>query len=212
MTPNKCKRCGTCCKNGGPALHVEDMPLLTAGYLATDKLITIRRGEPVFSPLTNKIEPAAMELVKLAGVGNSWVCCFYQDGDSACGIYKHRPLECRILKCWDTAELTKMIFQNTISRADIIGTTKIVCVGKDHAINEMINRHEQECPYEKLQLASEMKEKRESIAINVCRQIINNDLAIRQEAVRIFDLSLAQELFYFGRPMFKSLSFFGLEI
>jgi len=210
MTSKKCKRCGTCCKNGGPALHIEDLPLLTNGQLSIENLITIRQGEPAYSPLSDQIEPSTTELVKLNGTGNSWVCCFYQDGDSSCGIYLHRPLECRILKCWDTSELTNLIFKNTINRLDIIK--------KDDPLLEMIARHEHECPYENLRLASaqrcdhdrmRMKNKQTSVIMDACREIIENDLSIRQAAVQQYNLSLSQELFYFGRPMFQNLSYFG---
>ncbi len=213
MTSKTCKKCGTCCKNGGPALHLADLPLLADGHLTTHSLITIRQGEPVFSPLSDQVEPAAMELIKLNGTDNSWSCCFYQGGDSSCGIYPHRPLECRILKCWDTNELTNLIFKNTINRLDIIK--------KDDPLLEMIAKHEHECPYENLRRLTtaqrcdhdrmRMKNNQTSVIRDACREIIENDLSTRQSAVQQYNLSLGQELFYFGRPMFQNLSYFGLD-
>jgi Fe-S-cluster containining protein len=201
MTSRVCKRCGACCKDGGPALHIDDLPLLANGHIKRHNLITVREGEPVFSPISGKVEPAAKEFIKISGTGDTWVCCFYQAGNSICGIYEHRPLECRTLKCWDTDELTGLIFKNVITRFDIIE--------KDDPLMAGIKRHTQECPYENLRLAAKMHNA--AASIDACHRLINKDLAIRQNAIWQYNLSLGQELFYFGRPMFQSLSYYGLD-
>jgi len=74
----------------------------------------------------------------------------------------------------------------------------------------MIKKHTRECPYKKLQLATPKKHHPAITPPNVYRKIINDDLAIRQAAIRRYNLDLEQELFYFGRPMFQSLSYYGL--
>lgn len=73
----------------------------------------------------------------------------------------------------------------------------------------VVKRHMRECPYEKLQFAAQTRHNSAITIPDVCRKIINDDMAIRQEAIRQYDLNLAQELFYFGRPMFQSLSYYG---
>ena len=42
-------------------------------------------------------------------------------------------------------------------------------------------------------------------------EIIEKDLSFREQAINQFGLSLEEELFYFGRPMFKSLEYFFVK-
>jgi len=100
-----------------------------------------KKGELAFSPLSNRLEPVQKELVKLAGKGKGWVCLFFDEKKSSCAIYAHRPLECRLLKCWDTAELLSVIGQKTLSRIDIIS--------KDDPILKFIETHEKNVPWRK---------------------------------------------------------------
>jgi hypothetical protein len=52
---------------GGPALHIEDKQLLLKKSLDRESLITVRRGEPVFSLEENRPEWATTEIIKLKG-------------------------------------------------------------------------------------------------------------------------------------------------
>ncbi|MCU0564488.1 MAG: hypothetical protein MUE48_11205 [Desulfobacterales bacterium] len=45
IAPAACVRCGTCCRNGGPALHQDDRRLVIDGVIHTRHLFTIRPGE-----------------------------------------------------------------------------------------------------------------------------------------------------------------------
>ena len=193
-------RCGTCCRKGGPSLHKEDNKILLAGHIGHEHLITIRKGELAFSPLSGRLEPVQKELVKLAGKRKGWVCCFFDEKKSACAIYAHRPLECRLLKCWDTAELLSVIGQKTLSRTDIIS--------KDDPILEFIETHEQECSSEKAEglMSAFLREKGNAALLEKLTALVQQDLAIRSRAIAKFGLSLEDELFIFGRPLFKILS------
>ncbi|MFH1015025.1 MAG: YkgJ family cysteine cluster protein, partial [Nitrospirota bacterium] len=132
-----CIRCGTCCRKGGPALHKEDKKILLEGHISYHHLITIRKGELAFTPLSSKPEPVKQELVKIAGKGKSWACLFYEKKQSSCAVYEKRPLECRLLKCWDTAQLLAIVGKDTLTRADIISA--------DDPIMRFIRTHEKEC-------------------------------------------------------------------
>ncbi|HFQ81267.1 MAG TPA: YkgJ family cysteine cluster protein [Desulfobacterales bacterium] len=193
MTFDTCRQCGTCCRKGGPILHHEDLILCEKNILAFQHLITIREQEPVFSPLSADIEPAPRELIKLSGINGTWTCLFFKEKNQTCGIYQNRPLECRALKCWDTGELERIIYRHTLSRRDIIAP--------DKPIWPLLEWHNEHCQYGKLAALTLQESDVESrIAI-----IINDDLSIRQRALTMFNLNLAEELFYFGRPMFKAL-------
>jgi len=201
-----CIRCGTCCKKGGPSLHLEDKEILLAGHIERESLITIRRGELAFFPLSERPEPIEKELIKVAGKGKGWVCCFYDEKESCCTIYAHRPLECRLLKCWDTAQLVSVIGKDTMTRADILS--------EDDPVLRFIEIHEQECSIRMAEdLVSVLLEKdddQESLA--KLTALVHQDLAIRSGAISEFGLSLEAELFLFGRPLFKVLSARGFQL
>lgn len=201
----KCRRCGTCCSKGGPALHDEDLELLRDGIPAYQDLVTIRKGEPAYSPLTDQVEPVRKELVKISGHGQSWTCLFYDPAHSACTIHSRRPLECRLLKCWDTSDIMAVIEKNTITRLDIIGE-------KD-PMAAFICEHEKKCPYKKINSLQEdlSSSPRPSSLLKELTAIIREDLAIRERAVAQFQLSLPLELFYFGRPVFQVIRREGLN-
>ncbi len=200
MTFDTCQQCGTCCRKGGPILHYEDMALCKNNILTIKHLLTIREQEPVFSPLNANIEPAPRELIKLSGIHGAWTCLFFKEHDQICGIYQNRPLECRTLKCWDTGELKRIIYQQTLSRRDIIAP--------DHPIWPLLEWHNEHCQYGKLyDLALQGSGVESQITT-----IINDDLSVRQRALTMFNLNLTEELFYFGRPMFKSLPASGLTV
>ena len=200
-----CIRCGTCCKKGGPSLHREDKEILLAGHIKRENLITIRKGELALFPLSGS-QPVEKELIKIAGKGKGWVCFFFDEKESSCTIYRHRPLECRLLKCWDTEQLLSVIGKDTMTRADILS--------EDDTIMSYIEAHEQECSITMAEkLISVLLEKNdypESLA--KLTAMVHQDLAIRSRAVSEFGLSLEAELFIFGRPLFKVLSARGFQL
>lgn len=199
-------RCGTCCLKGGPALHEEDKDILLAGHIRPAQLITIRRGELAFSPLSGKLEPLQKELVKVAGKGKGWSCFFYDTEKSFCTIYNHRPLECRLLKCWDTAELLSVIGKDTLVRTDILG--------RGDPVMKHVKMHETECSLPKVEalISVLLKNKKDPEALAKLSVLINEDLAIRSHAIAEFGFSLEAELFVFGRPLFKILNARGLQV
>jgi Fe-S-cluster containining protein len=202
---NQCIRCGTCCQKGGPALHGEDKKILLEGYIPRERLITIRKGEWAFSPLSGGLAPVQQEFVKVAGKGKGWVCCFYNEAKSSCTLYAHRPLECRLLQCWDTAQLLSVIGKDVLSRQDIISA--------DEPIADMIESQEKECSVLMAEdLIAVLLEKHDDPkSLAKLTALVHRDIAIRSMAIAEFGLSLEAELFLFGRPLFKILSARGFQ-
>ena len=202
----ECIRCGTCCLKGGPVIHHEDKKILRAGYIGYQHLVTIRKGEPVLNPLTGKLESSQKELIKVMGNGEDWSCFFYNKGDSSCKIYAHRLLECRLLKCWDTAELLSVIGKNTIKRTDIINP--------DDPIRRVIETHEKKCPCEEIEnlilTLSEESDKSETLV--ELTEFVHKDMAIRHYAFSELGLKTDFEFFIFGRPLSKLLSDRGITV
>jgi Fe-S-cluster containining protein len=203
---NTCIRCGTCCLKGGPVLHEEDKKILRAGHIGYQHLVTIRKGELAFNPLSSKAEPSQQELVKVAGKGKDWACCFYDEKKASCTIYEHRFLECRLLKCWDTSELISVIGKNTITRPDIINS--------DDPILWLIENHEKECPYHEVNklIFALPQEKDTSKTLTKLTEFACKDLAMRSYANSELGLKAEFESFIFGRPLFKILSACGISV
>ncbi|MFP3982086.1 MAG: YkgJ family cysteine cluster protein [Desulfurivibrionaceae bacterium] len=201
----ECRRCGTCCRQGGPALHREDLPLLREGHFSRRHLVTIRSGEPAYDPLTGKIKPVEQEILKISGGSSTWSCRFY--GDSrGCTIYQHRPLECRLLKCWDTRELKEMIGRNTLTRRDLLDPSDPVL--------GLLSAQDKQCDYQRIITLVKRLENQsgETDPLKELTGIVRADLTIRGQAQKEFSISLARELFLFGRPVFKVLAAHGFRV
>ena len=133
-----CIRCGTCCEKGGPTLHSEDRIFLQKGVLRPIHLFTLRAGELVYHPLKEKLIELSDEMIKIKGKDGTSVCTFYDADHQACAIYETRPLECRALKCWNTAEVEGLFMQDLLSRLDLCP--------KGSAIADMISAYERSFP------------------------------------------------------------------
>jgi len=208
VTPDNstgCIRCGTCCKKGGPALHIEDRQIILEGHIRAEHLITIRRGEPAYLPGSEKIQPVPHELVKIAGKNRGWECLFFRDQESSCMVYEHRPLECRILKCWDTTELLRVTGRGLLTRMDIINLG-------DPAV-KLIELHEEKCAVHVMEDFLSLLSKHDgSTYFKKLEEMVQEDLDIRSAAASEFTLPVALELFLLGRPLFKLLSGRGVSV
>jgi len=130
-----CRRCGTCCQKGGPALHAADAHLFSGqDALELSLVVTFRAGEPVFDQVRGQASPLEGELLKLRGTPGAWTCALYDPKARACGLYQRRPEECRTLSCEDTSALAAMYDKNRLRRADLLP--------KGHAIHAVMAEHE----------------------------------------------------------------------
>ncbi|MBU1546405.1 MAG: YkgJ family cysteine cluster protein [Proteobacteria bacterium] len=198
----RCRQCGTCCRNGGPALNQDDLALVRQGYIRHDQLLTIRQGEMGHIPATGRLEPVPVELLKIRGQGKGggWTCLFFAEESNGCTIYAHRPTTCRILECWQPEALLATIYHNTLRRADLINAN-------DPILAE-IARHEQACPGQEFTgLLADTNQN----SLARLSEMVRADLAIRGEVAQKIGLSLEIEFFLFGRPLFKQLTGSGIE-
>lgn len=191
---------------GGPVLHNDDKKILLSRHAGYQHLITIRKDELALNPVKNRIEPSEMELIKVKGRGKDWSCCFYDEKESACKIYEHRFLECRLLKCWDISDLISIIGKDTLVRRDIIN--------HDDPILLIIEIHERECPYSQINklIYALREEKDKSKIFAKLNDFINKDIAIRSYALSELGLKPEFESFIFGRRLFDILSACGISV
>lgn len=200
----QCKRCGICCTKGGPALHKNDLHLVKRGVLPIKRLITIRQGELVYKPEDDVPQPARCELIKISGTGKDWQCFYYNENEQGCMIYQDRPQSCNELKCWNTDAVEQLIEHDTLNRLDI--------VDEGDPLYSMILEHESSCSCPDLKGIREALQQKIHFDLNKLDKLINDDIAIRTTAVQKMNISLAEELFYFGRPVFQLLQQIGLKV
>lgn len=197
----ECKRCGTCCANGGPALHQQDKQLVEGGAIPISHLITMRKGELVHNPVTNRLQRVKNELIKINGVGKEWSCFYFDPDQKGCTIYDSRPIACQALECWDTEAVEQMIEKDLLNRADLIDMVD--------PLFQAVIEHEAGFPCPDLEVllnkggAGQSKELEDAA---------NLEVAFRNEMVGAHDLSLGEELFYFGRPLFHLLISVGARV
>ncbi|NOQ45938.1 MAG: YkgJ family cysteine cluster protein [Desulfobulbaceae bacterium] len=194
-----CDRCGSCCLQGGPALHTGDLELIRSGSLALDDLITIRRGEFALRPLSETPESVDCEFIKIQGKSAEWCCKFYDATQKACTIYQKRPLACGLFDCTAPEAVLAIIGKDLLSRFD--------CVADDDPLLPLMRLHEQECPYPDMKVIADrlQAESERSDTLLELTRLVKLDLGFRTRAVRRHGLSVAREMFYFGRPLFQML-------
>ncbi|MEA2116001.1 MAG: YkgJ family cysteine cluster protein [Thermodesulfobacteriota bacterium] len=196
-----CNRCGSCCKQGGPALHTQDLNLVFSGTLHFEDLITVRRGELALQPLTDSLEPVIEEFIKLKGQGTDWCCRFFDHHAAACTIYAHRPLACGLLDCTHPDELLAIAGRDLLSRFELLAA--------DDPLLPLVKLHEEHCPCPQLSKLTDRLAADEEDTLEQLTRQVNLDLAVRSKAAREFSLSVDRELFYFGRPLFQLMQPLG---
>jgi len=202
---NSCQRCGTCCQKGGPAFHLEDRDLIDKGVIHTRNLYTIRIGEMVHDNVHDLLMPSNAEMIKLKGREASWTCIFYNDATCQCGIYEHRPRECRELKCWDTSALETMYDKNRLTREHLLSDIA--------GLWDLVQGHEKQCGYEKLKLSIDDVDGRfGQTAIKTAVGMVRYDQEIRRMVISQGGIEPDMLEFLFGRPLEKTIEGFGYKI
>lgn len=199
-----CRQCGICCTKGGAALHGEDFFLLQQGLIPRQNLITIRKGELAYNPITDKVQPTKAEIVKLRGTGREWTCCYYDALTTGCSIYENRPLACRALKCWDPEESLSLVETDLLSRLDILK--------EDEPLLELVKAHNSTCSLPDFASLSQVLQQETVRTVAELETLINRDLSFRNKVVEDSEVVFKEELFLFGRPLFQLLHSFDLSV
>ncbi len=144
MDGGPCRRCGICCRKGGPALHPEDMQAVESGAIPLALLVTLRQGETARDNVKGGgLIVLPCEMIKLRGQGRGWACACLSPGRVAgCLIYLGRPLECRTLECWAPASLEALSAGPYLSRRNLLR--------KRPELLDLIATHEVRCGFGRL--------------------------------------------------------------
>lgn len=200
-----CRRCGSCCEQGGPALHFDDLDIVNSRDIGLRDLVVVRTGEPAYDQRQGRVLPAEREFLKLAGRQGSWSCKFFEK-TRGCGIYGRRPLECRLLFCRETGPLEAVIGRDLISRRDLLAV--------DDQVLPCVERMEREVHYQEVRTVLADLAQHSSVGENLaCLEgLVRADLAIRESFVRSFPGRIDEELFLFGRPLFLVIAPYGYRL
>lgn len=199
-----CIRCGTCCMKGGPTLHEDDVSLFTKGALKETHVYTLRKGE-VVRHLDDTLMVLEREMVKIKGIGEAWVCIFFDDDEKACRIYEDRPVECRALKCWDPRDLIEVMTRPSLQRTHLIDP--------GDGIRKIIEAHEERCAYETLELAAKgLRKPGSDKAVKKILDLLQYDHHMRPVLIEKLKLDPAAMDFLFGRPLTATIRMFGLRV
>ena len=204
---NQCRQCGTCCRKGGPCLHVEDLPLVESGFIPLKQLFTIRQGEPAYDNVAEVIAPAVTDIIKLKGVSDgSSTCCFYDAAARGCSIYAHRPAECRALKCWDSREIEKIYKRQRLTRRHLLSRVE--------GLRELVQDHQERCDYGYVaELAAQLKlVDPPAKAGETLLELIQYDQSLRQVTCERASLDPQLLPFLFGRPLSFTIQMFQLKV
>ena len=204
MKQTSCRQCGICCTKGGAALHSDDIYLIKKGHIPLKKLVTIRKGEFAFNPVTDKVQPTGKEIVKLRGKGGEWTCCYYDPESKGCTIYDNRPMACSVLKCWDPAETLALVETDLLTRLEI--------VAEEQSLTDLIEEYERTCPLPDCEnLLKNLQDSADTIIMDL-EELVNRDLQFRNRVVATSPEILEEEMFLFGRPLFQIVQPFGIHV
>lgn len=228
---SSCKRCGQCCRLGGPVLHRDDVSLLDlldapakegVAFGLAD-LVTLREGELVRDDVIGTLSPLEGECVKIAPAeGRSdWQCRFLirmpdavPGRDAGCSIYDRRPSQCRALNCSDTRGIAGLYDHDRAARADVMKA-----VGAPEEWLGLFPAYEETCSYARIVPLAKLVmppinpgTPAEKEATEALLETVRYDIAFRDLCVERGNIPASYLPFLLGRPLSETLVMFGLSL
>ncbi|MCF8035982.1 MAG: YkgJ family cysteine cluster protein [Desulfobacteraceae bacterium] len=201
----QCTRCGTCCEKGGPALHAEDLDLVMQKKIPAQDLYTIRRGETVHDNVSGELINTPQEIIKLKPAEHSAACIYYDAGQKACRIYDIRPLECRLMACWDTGPLEAAYEADRLDRDSVFGNLEWLM--------DLIRTHEEKCGYEMIAALAEKRQFKDAGAGEDILEAVRYDAEMRRVVREKAGMGEGMLELIFGRPLEKTIPVqFGIKL
>ncbi len=168
-------------------------------------LYTIREGELVHDNVKDTLFSVRSELIKIKGQNSTWTCLFFDLKKNHCTIYSHRPMECRVLECWNTDAIKKIYNINRLSRKQLISDI--------NGLWELVEDHSIRCSYKVLgELAGSLGKTNTGDTAGKIMEIIGYDSNIRELVVEKAGIAPDITDFLFGRPLEKTLKMFNLKV
>lgn len=179
--------------------------MIEKGLIPLAGLFTIRKGEPARDNVKGGLMQVTTDIIKIKGKGASWTCSFLEKQDNSCTIYPSRPIECRVLTCWDTREIERIYAVNRLTREDLL--TQMA------SLWDLVNDHQAKCSYETLNmLAPKVGHPSHGGAGKSILDMLRYDVHLRHVVVEKGGMDAGMLEFLFGRPMTSSLAAFDLSV
>ncbi len=198
-----CLRCGECCRKGSPTLYLEDMEILKRGIIKRTELLTLRSGEIGFSNVTNDLVLLTEERVKVKEKPGSRQCLLFNPENRGCLIYEDRPLQCRVMECWNPDGYQSLDARLFLSRKELLSP--------HDPLIPVIEVHEKRCAVSKLQEALSKIQKGRTSAQEEAVDILLYDHHIRGFMEEKHGIGRENQALLFGRPLFDLLPSFGFQ-
>jgi Fe-S-cluster containining protein len=199
-----CIRCGTCCTKGSPTLLANDAALFVRNILKPEHVTTIRLGEPAYSNLTEKAEPATREMIKILEKPQTKTCVFYEDLAKCCSIYASRPAQCKAQECWDPENAEALEEREWLERKDLLEQTG--------SLWEIVKRHEDKCSHSEFSRAMSRLAATKGQTVDEVLGLLGYDHHVREFVTDKFQLDRKTMDFFFGRPLSEYLALYGLKL
>ncbi len=177
-------------------LHKDDRELIVSGKLNPKDLITFRKGELAFDPVENSMTVLRHELIKIKGLRKVGACKFYHEG-KGCTIYAFRPLECQLLRCWDTSDLKAIYMKDLLTRFDLVPQGSV--------LYELMVKHEAAFDFDRI-AAGINDEKDKEGKYKVIGHIAKQESLFRDSVTGYYNIREEELDFFFGRQVKEVLS------
>jgi Fe-S-cluster containining protein len=177
--------------------------LVESGAIPLRLLVTIRKGEVVREPEENRLVRCDAEMIKLKGTGTGWSCILFDASKNRCTEYHNRPVECRAMACWDTADIRKAMATPRLCRRDLLGQVD--------GLWDLIEDHERRCSVPQVAAYAESIRSGSETAAGDLMEMLRFDRALRELLVE--KGTDPEHLdFLLGRPLDRLLDGFGLKL
>ncbi len=192
----ECKKCGECCRKGGPGLHLADKALIERGVIERRRMLTLRAGELVFDNVSGEVVPLAAEMVKIRNAPGDSACIFLE-GEATCSIYEDRPSECRVMFCQDTSEIEAVYDTLRLNRSGLVNT--------EGGLFELLVHHEEQCSHERAASLAVAADKGDEDALAALKDMAAFDENLRRLLVERAGADPEELPFLLGRPMAETI-------
>lgn len=196
-------RCGECCLNASPTLHVDDLSLIQEGRILKRDLYAIRPGEMVRDNIQDQLKITETELIKVKEKGTGKGCIYYNHDNKDCRIYEHRPSQCSAFLCWDDREFIRVYESPKLARSGII---------QDENLLDLIAHHEKRCGYRELEAVVMQIEAVGEKAVEDIISILRFDHELRSLVSGKMGIDIGEMNLVFGRPLSETITMFGLKV
>ncbi len=196
-----CLRCGECCQKSSPTLYIDDLGIIRRGIIKRTELITLRCREIGFSNVTNDLVVLTEERVKVKEKQGNRHCLFFNPEDRSCRIYDNRPLQCRVMECWNPNEYQSLDSRRFLSRKDLLNP--------DDPLIPLIEAHEKHCALSRLQKALSRIRQGDISAREEALDIIFYDQHLRRLLDDQKGIRPENQVFLIGRPLSELIPSLG---